>query len=257
MPERDCLVFGYKAWGYQFSESPPFRVPDTRRIKMRFRIGSLLPKDDATPLKVLRNGVVVWVDEVPVWWTRSRITFDTPPNVSFGENLIHSNDATVNCPVRLEHMSARPIASWRAGAFTRLEVMLAGRGEAGIEPLIRTGTAGAADLISVEWLNGGKARLHYDHWGVGTYASEPFDWPADVVHRVFVQCPAFLGIGRGALGSAETGALKVEFDGEKVWEREVPFFIAAADQISVGLNDIGASTARGEFAGVIIDILQH
>jgi hypothetical protein len=154
-------------------------------------------------------------------------------------------------------MSMRPIPVWRTGPFERVDLVLAGRGDSGIEPLVCTGTTGKADLIGLEWLEGGKARFRYDHWGVADYQSEPFDWPGDVVHRVVVQCPAFREIGRAMPERAGTGILKIEVDGRAIWEREVPFYAPAADQISFGRNDIGASTARGEFAGVIIDILQH
>ena len=253
----DSFRLGYESWGAGFSESRNFPVPAAGPVKMRIRLGSMLEMDPASPLRALQEGIVLWMNDTPLWWQKriGSLLEPTPP-YSIGVNNIGSTAMTDYFGGRLLAWRRLPVhAPWQPGPFFGVELTVGGHGTTS-DPLLATGLAGRADTLAIEWLADGKARLIYDHWGHPITASDPFAWPEGDLHRVRIETPVLARLDQDLAGVTGIGRLRVEVDGVPLWEPMVAYYPAASSTVVVGRNDAGSSVAAREFQGVIIDAVQ-
>jgi hypothetical protein len=134
-------------------------------------------------------------------------------------------------------------------------------GQAGqAEPLVVSGVTGKGDFIYVRYLEDGRVRFGYDHWGIGGIESEPV--LLDKSRRTVVV------INAGALMPPEisklysnSSTLKIlrdrvilNVDGQVVLSKKMGSHPTSPSTIAIGQNLIGGSTTAALFSGEITAI---
>jgi hypothetical protein len=236
-------------------QSAPVAAPGDRLVSFRVRLGPTLWLGPDSPLGVLARSLVVWTDGKPVWWRRTVLPLAAKPPYSLMSNAVGSSTLEPIFQGRLISASRKPLSiAWQKGPFSALELQLGGRGE-GREPLVATGVSGRSDTLAIEWLENGRARLVYDHWGGRFRASDPFDWADSALRSVRIEMPSFGALDHAGRSDGES-RLIARVDGVAVWDTEVPFFGAASDSVSIGRNSTGCSPMAAELRSVVVDIHQ-
>jgi hypothetical protein len=123
-------------------------------------------------------------------------------------------------------------------------------GLTGADPLVVSGSAGAGDFVYIEYLGGGRARVGFDHWGVGGSVGPPFSLDPRRLHRIVVTTGS-LAPASPALGAASP--VRVKVDGIGVLDGNSAIYPHAAGQVYIGSNPIGGSTTGAAFRGHIVD----
>lgn len=244
----------YESWGAGAIESDLLPVPEGREATLRFKMGSDSGGAADPGSAAMRQSIVVWMNGAPAWWTKQRRAMPAHPKLEIGVNSIGSSATVPYFAGRIRGWSRDPGSSWHSGAFSGLYIQLGGAGS-GSEPLVATGTKGRADTLALEWLAGGRARLHYDHWGRGEQVSPPFAWPVSTLHTLRVTLPSFASLDSGRSGE-ERGTLSVLLDGRALWTTDAHYFPADSQTLRIGRNDAGSSVARIELTCVVADVRQ-
>lgn len=107
-------------------------------------------------------------------------------------------------------------------------------------PLAVSGRAGWGDTLFVQSTGSGQVRFGYDHWHRPVLLSPPAQLAAEHPHIVEFWMPSFLS-------TSEWTPLVVRVDGVTAWEARVPFYPAAASELFINRNPIGASTCEPHF----------
>ena len=126
------------------------------------------------------------------------------------------------------------------------------------EPLIVSGAPGAGDFLSLCYGPDGQVRFTFDHWGSsGPPASEPINWRPGSEHEVVVHAGFLLPPPGASLYQEEPmwEALRrrvmVLVDGQQLLDAVVDSHPTSPEQITLGTNFIGGSTAASAFSGAI------
>jgi hypothetical protein len=129
------------------------------------------------------------------------------------------------------------------------------------QPIVTTGLRGIGDILFLRYGANGMARVGQDHWGSQLLLSAPFELTVGVPHTLVVSFGALYPPSDTVLVSAppELGALRkktvVLFDGQPVLSSDEPSHPSAPENITVGANLIGGTTARSLFSGVVDQVL--
>jgi hypothetical protein len=130
-----------------------------------------------------------------------------------------------------------------------------------VEPLVVSGQTGRGDLLSLAYLEEGRVQLVADHWGWGAWRSEPWALSQTLTrHHVLIATGALLPPADHAFMSAHPALLPlsrrliVEWNGVLVAQTDLPFFPVPRDQVVIGRNAIGGSTANAAFTGVVREV---
>jgi hypothetical protein len=123
------------------------------------------------------------------------------------------------------------------------------------EPLVTTGAAGAGNVVYVIYESADTVRFGYDHWGAGGPESEPVAVPANRRVEVEIDMASLYGreVAEDWAGAKEREGVVVKVNGLTVLTGGVRAHPARADQVMVGANRIGASTAGPAFTGEILE----
>lgn len=250
MVGASTYVLAYECWGAGQWESEPMAVPPERRALLRVRFGNQLALPEASPLNALRKTLVVWQDGTLVWATQLQGQTRRGAPMMIAENLIGSTAMGGFFKGKLFGWRSMPVLEdWPSGPFSDAILAVVGRG-VGTEPLVAMGPTGRADTLAVQWLSEGRARLIYDHWGSGSVMSDPFPWPSGP-RKVTVTLPSFADAS-GVHGEAE-GRLRVQVDGETVWDRTVAYHRNAGGPWVIGENRAGSSVCASALSALVID----
>jgi len=117
------------------------------------------------------------------------------------------------------------------------------------EPLLGTGVTGRGDLLFIRYEGGTRVRLGFEHWGDPPALSAPFTLDPAVDHTVLISLGALFPPVDGAAAAASPAGrsrhnqLSVAVDGQPMLSRVADCYPAQPDEIAVGLNLIGASSA--------------
>lgn len=117
------------------------------------------------------------------------------------------------------------------------------------EPLLTTGVTGKGDGLYVRYVDGEHVRLGFDHWGVGGFESPPLPIDYDSEHDLTIAMGSLL-----AKGNPGRGRLRVTLDGKVVIDAAQGFHPTSANEVAIGLNEIGLSTAAAAFTGQILSV---
>jgi hypothetical protein len=128
------------------------------------------------------------------------------------------------------------------------------------EPLLVSGTAGAADLVYVTYADARHLRVGLDHWSRGgaTSGLVPIDYDAN--HEVEISLGSLYPPENDARWGgippagqqARRDRISVRVDGRVVMDAPVAAYPAAPAEITVGGNRIGGSTCDPQFTGRIL-----
>ncbi len=129
-----------------------------------------------------------------------------------------------------------------------------GRGGAR-EPLLTTGRGGQGDVLVVEYVGEGSVRLSVDHWGSPGVTSETLAMDFSRPAELEIGFPSLATPAEGDLAKAvRRGRVFVKVNGVPVWARTIEFYTAAAHEVEVGRNSIGATSCDREFSGKILAV---
>lgn len=121
----------------------------------------------------------------------------------------------------------------------------------GADPLVVTGVTGAGDLVVVQWLSDGQVRFGADHWGVGAAWGEAVDLRPGSEYLIRVETGALWGPGATA---AQRDRVRVTLNGRVVLDARQASHPASVEQVHVGRNPIGGSSAGLEFRGEVLSV---
>jgi hypothetical protein len=123
------------------------------------------------------------------------------------------------------------------------------------EPLISTGRRGAGDLLSVNYLEGGRVSFGFDHSGLANFKTEPVAIDFNITHTLEV-------VHGGLLGEANDTSAKeakknvrpfvLKLDGQLLADTTTQFQPVGEGEAVLGFNSVGVATVQGLFFGQIV-----
>ncbi|HEY1848097.1 MAG TPA: hypothetical protein VGG37_02770, partial [Opitutaceae bacterium] len=251
----DTCRFLYEGWGLGLWSSQSEHLGPHRTLDLRIRIGSALGISGDSPLAIVRRTVAVWRDGRPVWWRHAVGDLGDSPRLVIAENGMQSTALETNFGGRLNRARiVDPGIRWDKGPFAALVLELGGRGM-GTEPLLSTGVRGRCDVLAVDWLDGGRARLVYAHAGADFLASAAFPWP-DGIHRLRLRAPSIACLD-GSPGGTRTGAVEADLDSTSVWKTSAPCYIVPSPTAAVGRNPAPMDSIGSELSAVVLGVSQE
>jgi hypothetical protein len=195
------------------------------------------------------RGTIAWSREIR--WAASAATLVIGRNVSEEPGCAGAFTGQVHSTQRATDGRDPLLGSDGDGLRMRL-VFPSGR-QGAREPLVVTGRTGAGDILMVEYVGERTIRFAVDHWGGPLLASEPIVVDFSVPHEVIVATTAWRGPTESIpLRMVRKGAIRVQLDGNAVWQQPVPTFASRPDEIAVGANPIGGTSAAPRFTGDIL-----
>ncbi len=127
----------------------------------------------------------------------------------------------------------------------------------GHEPIVTSGEPGKGDVLVVNYLDANHVTFSLDHWGYGGPVSGPVEIKPQTRQTLEVRFGSFFPASErppdvpASEWAAAGEKLDVTLDGREVFDARTPFYEAAADEVVVGRNSIGASSCVAEFSGRI------
>jgi len=124
--------------------------------------------------------------------------------------------------------------------------------------LVVSGVTGAADFLYVRYDNDRQVRIGFDHWGVGGLVSEPVSVQAGAEQEFVVSMGSLLPpaddpiYGREPEWAKLRSRLLVTLNGRTVLNLRMECYASRADQLFIGSNPLGGSTAAARFLGRIV-----
>lgn len=126
------------------------------------------------------------------------------------------------------------------------------------EPLIVAGVSGAGDFVCIRYGPDGLARFVFDHWGAhGLLESAPFNWERGGEHEVVISAGFLLPPPGSSIYELEPvwrslhHRVVVSVDGRQLLNAAVDSHPTSPEQITLGINFIGGSTAAPAFLGTV------
>lgn len=125
----------------------------------------------------------------------------------------------------------------------------------GGEPLVTTGVTGGGDFVFIRREDSNHFRIGFDHWGSGGPISEPIEYAPGRPLEILVSMGALYpptdddDIRRWEEWRRR---LWVIVDGRTVLDQAVEFHPCTPEQIWVGVNPIGGSSAARQLAGALL-----
>ncbi len=256
MAAKDRFTLYYESWGGGTAESRPVAVPRGGDGTLRFRMGALC-RGPADPARAALGGsIVVWLDGKPIWWSKELRDIGAESAFDLGVNAIESSAMIPYFKGRIRGWSRGPAPpAWRSGAFSAMELDLAGRGT-GSEPLVATGQKGRADTLALEWLPSGQGRLIYDHWGIGEVRSAPVAWEPDMLHSLRIEMPSFAHLDQDERTDSMAGRLRVAVDGRTQWDAPVQCYAVRSESLTIGRNAANSTVTGPLLTPVVADARQ-
>lgn len=279
------LADGRVCFGWEQTEtgavfSAPIAVGSGTDHRMMISLGSLMPAGELEGNALaLREFAVVQMDGRTVLAVRGKFSANPGQTVSLGRNIVGGSLATGNlsgtladvAPVKIDAAFAaatesrallvptaahqREEAEYPGPVRIRLRFPknLTGRNE----PIVVTGITSRGDFIFVRYEDDKHIRLGLDHWLVGGPLSEPVPCDYSVPHDLTISMGSLLTPAdpkqpdSPAVARLRTHGL-VQLDGKTIIACASAFHPTKPDQITLGANRIGGSTAESLFYGDIL-----
>jgi hypothetical protein len=121
------------------------------------------------------------------------------------------------------------------------------------EPLVVTGRTGAGDILMIQYVDAHTVRFGMDHWGSPMAWSEPVAVNYSLPVTLDVSMPSLhAGLGAQAPSRTTRGLLSVSVNGRQVWQEAREFHRAEAEELAIGRNPIGGTSAGPNFTGDVL-----
>jgi hypothetical protein len=117
------------------------------------------------------------------------------------------------------------------------------------EPVLVVGETGKADFVYIVRSDSTHMQIGLDHWSVGGPLSAPFEFDPKIWHTIQIDLGSLrLGVGDQRGRDRE---YRIEFDGKLVLAGSANLYPATDQNVYVGMNPLGGSTAGYRFHGHI------
>jgi hypothetical protein len=247
--DQQAVRIGHEHAGDGFiTESPPIAVDymAEQEVRVEFGKSSVEMRDPAF------RGVRVWLNGWLVLARQFEPHAATPYEVFIGcvpwpvGSIRRMYGGRMIDIQRDERPSADPVAELVEQGQLRLMVMFPRNRIGQSEPLLTSGRSGAGDGVYVRYDDTEHIVIGFDHWGKGGKETAPllidYDRPQSVV------------IAGGFLldrVDPRGGQLRVWLNEAEVLVLPTGFYRASRDEVWLGRNPIGLSTAMPEFSGAV------
>lgn len=271
--------FGWDASSSGVVYSPPVPVGGAGSHRLLVAMGSLEPAgsdDPAAPPSdeaLLRGLLLLQFDGRTVLRSPGEFQQGTGPQpVTLGAN--RAGSALVHPFFGGKILAVRPVAAalalaeaMQVGRWTelsageaahfpgavRLRVRFPRAPAAAADPLIVTGRTGVGDFLYVQVLDAHHLRFGFDHWAVGGAVSPPIETDLGLVHEVVLTMGALYAPADRTVG-AWRHQVGIWLDGRRVLFAQSECHPTTAEQVILGYNLIGGSTAAPVFRGAILGV---
>ncbi len=251
--------FIHDSWGGSDFKTEAILPDELAEHVVEVEMGSLYPPGAAVA-DDLRRRLAIRLDGHEVLDIERPFNPAPPGTVVFGTNAIRASSAVGmyrGTITTVEPMPSRPRASIAdAWGPIRLRLQLPTDAIGLTDPILMTGIQGAADLLYVRYIDAGHVRFGLDHWGIGTTEGPIVRAELAQEHILVLSAPALFppGSPRANLAPQPPGTtFSVQLDGAEVFSTNREVYPATPAQVTVGRNDLGASTSGPEFSGRIIE----
>jgi len=129
------------------------------------------------------------------------------------------------------------------------------------QPLLVTGRHSAGTFIYALYLDAEHVRIGIDVWGLLGYQTDPIRVDYFAEHEIEIDAGALYPVGHPKLSgipepelAARRRQLRISFDDQPVFAREINTYEARPSEVSVGRNPLGGSSCEPTFAGRILEV---
>jgi hypothetical protein len=196
--------------------------------------------------------VVVKLDGVPVW------SPDVQPDVGFASAVVGRAESERRdlAPVfQGEIFWSERLAAGSGPqepyAALRLRVKLPREEHLPPEPLVVTGRTGAADLLYIEYFEGGTIRFGLNHWGRPSFLSPILRLEREAAHVLEIAFSSFPGASPA--GSTNHG-FSLSVNGLQKWQQPLRMYTVEPEDVFIGYNPVGGSVCGEFFTGAILAV---
>jgi len=245
--------FGYDHWGVGAWESDEVAVDPSRPQELEIYMPALFAPHDGASYSSLSNHIALLLDKKLVWSAEVPGYNADPSQVSIGRNFAGSSVCEYEFSGVIGAIKRDPGVgepSLRQTDRAELRLIFPPEHIGQNEPLFTRGSAGAADILIVHYIDHENIQFSLDHWGVGQIRSALIGVDFDSIHSVGF----FLSPAPGNPAGAETCHFDLILDGHVVWSGDTLFYPAKPETVTVGRNQIGASTCQAEFGGAVLGV---
>ena len=260
------IRFIHDCWGSPDYTSSPVAITAGLEHTVEIEMGSLYPPDATLNDPALRRRLAVWFDQKLLIDVERPFHPATPDSVEFGFNVIQASSADgmfTGTLLKTERIPSRIVTdatdTWGPIALTvRIPTDATGL----MEPLVSTGKFGAADIILVHHVAPGRVRFGFDHWGDPITFGPIVEIDPANTHDLTVTLsslypPAEHAVWRARPAGAPaplSDLVEVRLGNRSVLTAERRAYYSLPNQVSLGRNDLGASSCQRIFSG---EILRH
>ena len=248
--------------------SEPFREQDRPRHSVRVRLApSSGTTEPDSPSAFAGDGVFVLIDGRVALSARGEVFPDTAERTHFGENVAGAAFAArplfsgkILGAVSWDPVEAGrecvQLARWVSeekdgrmvypGSVSIVLSIPAGRSPQA-EPIVVAGVPGKADMVFLSYVDEDHVAVGLDHWGVGGPVSRAVKVDHAATHVLTVDMDCLHGVRTGA-------KTRVSMDGIELISTTIASYPSPLEEIYLGVNSVGASTAVHRFSGRIFRV---
>ena len=234
--------------------SEPIRVDYTRSHELEISLEALRCRPRSIPaphqtLRVLLDGRTVLFGTVN-WHVVAPfqiLAACTPVPFSDCRRLFGGQVLDVSRRLRVDHGYDQPPKDLPGPLRLHLRLPLKRTGIA--EPLVTTGVTGRGDGLYVRYVSESAVVVGFDHWGFGSVESVPIPVDYDAEQTFWISFGGLLPAGH-----PEAERVLVKLNGTVVLNQPFGFNVTAPQQIVIGENRIGLSTAQTVFTGDVFSV---
>jgi hypothetical protein len=279
--DRGHVRLGFRQRGEDPLLSDSLAVDPAAVQEIDLSLGSLLPPDDGVIYRedanfgALRTLLYVRLNGRMALKARRNFV-PVLRRVAFGLNLVDASTSELYFQGSL--VSLAPLAAAEFPALLHLtDIVPGGPGWQGFpgpirlrvvlplagvwqEPLLVTGVTGAADFIYVRYLDDRHVQVGYDHWGGGGAVSPPIVVQPGQPQDFVISLGSLLPPAGDAIYARDPRlnrlrqVLFVSLNGQTVLDAPLLSNPSRLDQLILGSNPVGGSTAAPSFKGRILGV---
>lgn len=262
-PDDKHIQLGFEHTSAGGFMTQPIYVNYDWTIPIRIELGSLYPPEThpyfkgADPASVwdLKRTLRFWVNGIPYAEKRASFYESSPKDVTIGRDDLFSafgprfsgDILTVR-----RSLTEPPRERLEGNGPLQLALQFPSDRTGHHEPLLVTGKTGRGDILYVSYVDADHVRFSIDHWGYGEVRSELVKIDYARIHILEIDVGSLYPNPPGSVEPIGTKrAYRILLNGFSVLEGQTHFHPAERDQIYVGTNPIGGSSAQENFTGRI------
>ncbi|PTX92583.1 hypothetical protein [Opitutus sp. ER46] len=191
--------------------------------------------------------LALWCDDRLAWHASVPAVASTHAQVVVGEN--RSGDASIAATFPGLRAVADAAMTGRRGGTLVLRMMLPKGVKGAWRPILSTGHAGAADILSVYYVGTSALQFRFDHWGAPLRSGEMIEVDENIGHDLEIHLPSF---APDRFGQPAEGELWIRLDGREVLRAKVATYGFTPDELVLGENRVRAALDDPLFRGAFI-----